>query len=97
MAQHFLLSSQARSLSLVDLIKLSDDQAHELFKTLRWGKSDNDMVCPTCGVVHAPYKIQSRKQYRCKHCHHTFQLRPARCLPIINCRLKPTFWRLYCL
>lgn len=74
MAQHFLLSSQARSLSLVDVMKLSDDQAHELFKTLRWGKSDNDMVCPSCGVVHAPYKIQSRKQYRCKHCNHTFSV-----------------------
>ncbi|QNH66054.1 transposase [Proteus vulgaris] len=45
-----------------------------MFKTLRWGKSDNGMVCPSCGVVHGPYKIQSRKQYRCKHCNHTFSI-----------------------
>ncbi|MCT8249145.1 transposase [Proteus faecis] len=32
------------------------------------------MVCPSCGVVHGPYKIQSRKQYRCKHCNHTFSI-----------------------
>lgn len=74
MAQHFLLSSQARSLSLIDVMKLCDDQAHELFKALHWDKCDNDTVCSTCGMVHAPYKIQSRKQLRCKHCNHTFSV-----------------------
>jgi transposase-like protein len=74
MSQHFLLSAQARTLSLIDVMKLSEQQAHDLFKTLRWGKSDDDMVCPVCGTVHSPYKIKSRNQYRCKHCGHTFSV-----------------------
>lgn len=74
MAQHFLLSSQARSLSLVDVMNLTNDEAYELFKTWRWGKEEENMFCPSCGVIHSPYRIKSRKQFRCKHCNHTYSV-----------------------
>ena len=40
MSQHFLLSAEARSLSVREIFTLSDDNAFELFRELRWGKGD---------------------------------------------------------
>lgn len=74
MSQHFLLSAKARTLSVRQITKLSEQEAHDLLKTIRWGHRDEDMVCPHCGTVHAPYKISTRNQYRCKHCQHTFSV-----------------------
>jgi transposase-like protein len=74
MSQHFLLSAKARTLSIPQIMKLTDEQAHALMKTMRWGEHDDDMVCPHCGTVHAPYRIKTRNQYRCKDCQHTFSV-----------------------
>lgn len=38
MSQHFLLSAKARTLSLKRLFDMSDAEAFDLFKELRWGK-----------------------------------------------------------
>ncbi|EMU81224.1 IS1595 family transposase [Escherichia coli] len=73
MAQHFLLSSKAKTLSLVQVMKLTDKEAFELFKSLRWGDAE-EISCPRCGVVHKPHHIASRKQWRCKHCDYTFSV-----------------------
>jgi hypothetical protein len=35
MSQHFLLSSKARSLSIIDIVKMSDMEAFEMFKAIR--------------------------------------------------------------
>ena len=32
MAQHFLLTSRARTLSLVQIARMGDDEAHDLFR-----------------------------------------------------------------
>lgn len=74
MCQHFLLSAKARTLSVRQITKLTEQEAHDLLKTIRWGERDEDMVCPHCGTIHAPYKIKTRNQYRCKHCQHTFSV-----------------------
>ena len=39
MAQHFLLSAKARSLSLGAIMRMSDDEAHARFKL---GQDEND-------------------------------------------------------
>jgi hypothetical protein len=36
MAQHFLLSAAARSLSLAKVARMSDEEAEEAFKCIRW-------------------------------------------------------------
>jgi transposase-like protein len=74
MSQHFLLSAKARTLSVRQVMQLSEQDAHHLLKTLRWGEEDKDIVCPKCGLVHAPYIIKSRNQYRCRSCNHTFSV-----------------------
>ena len=42
--QHFLLSAKARTLSVRQVFELTEQQAFETFKEVRWGKGDN-VVC----------------------------------------------------
>lgn len=69
--QHYLLSAQARSLSLIEIARLSDDEAYALFKQSRW--TDGNPVCPHCGCEES-YHIKTRKQWRCKACKHTYSV-----------------------
>jgi transposase-like protein len=73
MHQHFLLSAKARTLSVREVFELTDDQAFDLFRELRWGKGD-EVVCPVCGVVEPHWFLPSRRQWRCKACAHTFSV-----------------------
>ncbi len=71
--QHFLLSAEARTLSVRKVFEMSDDQAFALFKEVRWGKGEV-VVCPVCGVVGKHYFKATRKQWQCKDCKHTFSV-----------------------
>lgn len=73
MSQHFLLSAKARTLSVRKVIELTDDQAFQLFKEVRWGSGDN-VACPICGTAGKHYFISTRQQWRCKDCGHTFSV-----------------------
>lgn len=73
MAQHFLLSAQARTLSLVKVMRLSDEEAYETFKSIRWAANDGEPYCPRCGCATA-YEYRSRRIYKCKDCGSQFSL-----------------------
>lgn len=72
--QHFLLSAKARSLSLMEIFRLSDDEAFDMFRMARWSETDGEAICPKCGSCHKHYFIKTRKQWRCKDCNHTFSV-----------------------
>ena len=40
MPQHFLLTAEARSLSVREVFALSDEEAFDLLRQLRWGKGE---------------------------------------------------------
>lgn len=71
--QHFLLSAESRSMSLIDIFRLSDDEAFDLFKQTRWADNNGEAVCPKCGGAHH-YFLKTRSQWRCKACNHTFSV-----------------------
>jgi transposase-like protein len=73
MTQHFLLSATARSLSLASVARMSDEEAREAFKAIRWSDNKGAPFCPKCGcaTVHA-YKC--RPLWKCKSCGHQFSL-----------------------
>ena len=50
-AQHFLMSAAARTLSLVDLCDLSEDAAHEMLCAMRWPDTDGAPICPNCSCA----------------------------------------------
>jgi len=71
--QHFLLSAEARTLSVRKVFEMSDDEAFAVFREVRWGKS-GEVVCPVCGVIGKHYFKATRKQWQCKDCKHTFSV-----------------------
>jgi transposase-like protein len=73
MSQHFLLSAKARSLSLAKVARLSDAEAYETFKLVRWSATDGQPVCPRCECA-AVYTYETRKLFKCKACSHQFSV-----------------------
>lgn len=71
--QHFLLSAQARSLSLKQVFRMSEDEAYGMFCDLRWPETDGEPICPRCGCVEA-YAISTRRKFKCVACHHQFSV-----------------------
>ena len=73
MSQHFLLSAKARTLSLVKVMRLSDKEAYDTFKAIRWAENEGQPVCPNCGSVEVcAYK--SRPIFKCKGCESQFSV-----------------------
>ena len=73
MSQHFLLSAKARTVSIMDVFRMSDTDIWHLFRKLRWESTHGKPVCPECGGT-CHYHIKGRKQWRCKACSHTFSV-----------------------
>lgn len=73
MAQHFLLSKAARTLSISAVACMSDEEARVAFQRIRWGDNDGEPFCPRCGClkVHA-YK--SRPVWKCSACKYQFSV-----------------------
>ncbi len=58
-AQHFLLSAAAKTLSLASIARMSDDEATATFKRLRWADNGGEPYCPQCGCA-TVYALKSR-------------------------------------
>ena len=53
MAQHFLLSRAAKTLTLAQVVRMSDAEAETMFREVRWPETNGEPVCPSCGGVDA--------------------------------------------
>ena len=73
MPQHFLLSARARTLSLSKVMRMSDAEAFETFKAVRWVDNNGEPVCPRCGCV-SVYSYTARKIFKCKGCESQFSI-----------------------
>ncbi len=73
MAQHFLLSAAARTLSLRAIYKAGEEAAYETFRMMRWTDTDGAAVCPRCGHDET-YDIATRRKFKCKSCQHQFSV-----------------------
>jgi len=72
-AQHFLLSRAARSLSLAQVARMTDEAAWEAFKVIRWAETDGAPFCPRCGCLKHSF-IATRKLFKCAGCRHQFSV-----------------------
>jgi transposase-like protein len=70
MAQHFLLSSAAKTLSLAHVFTMKDEQAEGTFRRIRWHETDGQPVCPHCGGVDAYdcRRLKGAPRFRCRAC-----------------------------
>ena len=73
MTQHFLLSAKARTLSVLQVARMTDAEAFAAFKELRWD-ADDAIACPCCGVIGSHAFRRDRRQWRCTDCGHTFSV-----------------------
>jgi len=73
MAQHFLLSAKARTLSLAKVYRMGEDAAYGLFCEMRWPETDGEAVCPRCGCADS-YFLKSRRKYKCTACYHQYSV-----------------------
>ncbi|MEH3103526.1 MAG: IS1595 family transposase [Sphingomonas phyllosphaerae] len=67
MAQHFLLSSRARTLSLDAVLGMDEEAARAKFTQLRWPDTDGAPVCPECGGLEHWTLAEGRK-WKCQAC-----------------------------
>ena len=73
MAQHFLLTAAARSLSLKAIFRMSDDEAHATFTAIRFADNGGAAFCPRCQCT-AVYAYAARRIWKCKDCRHQFSV-----------------------
>ena len=76
MAQHFLLSRPAKTLSLVQVFRLTDAQAEAEFRAVRWPDTNGAPVCPSCGGLNA-YECRRPSgslRFRCRECRADFSI-----------------------
>jgi len=76
MSSHFLLSARARTLSLAQVMRLTDEEAEQAFMTIRWHTTDGKPVCPLCGcaIVWDCRKANGAPRWRCKACRKSFSV-----------------------
>jgi transposase-like protein len=110
MAQHFLLSKAAKTLSLASVFTMKDADAETAFRRIRWADTNGDPVCPHCGGVDAYdcRRLKGAPRFRCRACvkdftitsgtlfaSHKLPLRLVRPLsPLAQRRRLARLWRL---
>ena len=73
MAQHFLLSAKARTLSVGAVARMNEEEARAAFKALRWHATGGEPFCPACGCL-AVYEYRARQVFKCKACGRQFSV-----------------------
>jgi transposase-like protein len=76
MAQHFLLSKAAKTLSLASVFTMKDVDAEMTFRRIRWHETDGAPVCPHCGGVDAYdcRRLKGAPRFRCRACVKDFSI-----------------------
>lgn len=76
MAQHFLLSREAKTLTLGHVFKMTDAEVEVAFRKVRWPDTMGEPVCPECGCLGAyPYRRKTGLlRFQCRECDKHFSI-----------------------
>ena len=74
MSQHFLLSTAARTLSLAQIMRMTDNEARDTFKRIRWSANDGEPFCPHCGCLTVYTLAEVPPRWKCGGCRRKFSL-----------------------
>src|SRR6478672_12569493 len=76
MAQHFLLSAAARTLTLASVARMSDEEAERVFMRLRWADNGGNAYCSHCGctTIYMARRPSGSARWRCKACRKDFSV-----------------------
>ena len=76
MAQHFLLSKAAKTLSLAQVFRMTDAEAETAFRMVRWPDTNGEPICPHCGGTE-PYDCRrpsGAPRFECRACGKDFSI-----------------------
>src|SRR2546430_1204197 len=74
MSQHFLISPAARTLSLRDIMRMSDEDAHARFVAIRFAANNSEPFCPHCGVLKVYTLTETPIRWKCSSCRRKFSV-----------------------
>lgn len=69
---HFLNTPAARSLSLAQVLRLSDEEAFSTFKALRFVENGGEPFCPNCGSLKVYTLAERPVRWQCAACRKRF-------------------------
>jgi transposase-like protein len=73
-AQHFLLSAKARTLSLSAVLRMTDEEAEGVFRRVRWPGGNAVCVHCECPTVYECRRPNGSLRFRCKACRKDFSI-----------------------
>ncbi|HEV2098061.1 MAG TPA: IS1595 family transposase, partial [Stellaceae bacterium] len=71
---HFLLTPAARSLSIAQVCRLSDEEAFDTFKRLRFAANGGEPFCPHCGILKVYTLAETPIRWKCSGCRRKFSV-----------------------
>jgi transposase-like protein len=74
LSQHFLLSPAARTLSLRDIMRMSDAEAHNRFVAIRFTANGGEPFCPHCGIAKVYTLAETPVRWKCSGCRRKFSV-----------------------
>jgi transposase-like protein len=74
LSQHFLLSAAARTLSLTRIMRMTDDDARDTFKSIRWSSTNGEPFCPHFGCLTTYTPAETPPRWKCSGCRRKFSL-----------------------
>ena len=74
MPQHFLISPAARSLSIAQVLRLSDEEAFATFRRIRFAANAGEPFCPRCGAVKVYTLAETPVRWKCSACRKKFSV-----------------------
>lgn len=76
MPAHFLTTSAARSLSIAQVLRLTDEEAFGTFKAIRFADNGGDPFCPGCGCVKVYTLVEPNAptRWKCSACRRKFSV-----------------------
>jgi transposase-like protein len=69
-----LLSAAARTLSLTRTMRMTNDDARDTFKRIRWAANDGEPFCPHCGCLTVYTLAEAPPRWKCSGCRRKFSL-----------------------
>src|SRR3954453_12994978 len=71
---HFLNTPAARSLSIAQVLRLSNEEAFAVFQRVRFAANDGAPFCPACGCVKVYTLAETPVRWKCSACRKKFSV-----------------------
>src|SRR3954452_9952881 len=74
MTVHFLNTPAARSLSIAQVLRLSDEEAFAVFQRVRFAANGGAPFCPNCGCIKVYTLAETPVRWKCAACRKKFSV-----------------------